>query len=145
MSTAWRGGAGTEYEFTIEQNGYINQKFDRDTAFQADYGQWRAGWVPNSNRPTVHVWIVDMCAKEDPAKPSNQTTNSANVIPVQRALVNQGLLSPQFVNGRFDSVTRTAYQKWQQKLGYSGHDADGIPGMVSLTKLGAIGSFVVVA
>lgn len=31
---------------------------------------------------------------------------------------------------------KTAYKKWQQKLGYHGNDADGVPGKTSLTKLG---------
>ena len=37
------------------------------------------------------------------------------------------------------------YQKWQQSLGYSGKDADGIPGEVSLSRLGARFGFKVTA
>jgi putative hemolysin len=39
---------------------------------------------------------------------------------------------------------KAAYKKWQQKLGYKGADADGIPGKASLTKLGKKHGFEVV-
>jgi hypothetical protein len=41
-------------------------------------------------------------------------------------------------------LTRAAYKKWQQKLGFRGADADGIPGFTSLKRLGAKHGFGVV-
>lgn len=40
------------------------------------------------------------------------------------------------VDGHFGDQTRAAYVKWQQRLGYSGLGANGIPGPTSLTRLG---------
>ena len=43
-------------------------------------------------------------------------------------------------------MTVNAYSRYQQSLGYSGSDADGVPGLTSLTKLGKdTGLFSVVA
>ena len=54
---------------------------------------------------------------------------------VQQALNKVGLKCP--VDGVFCSETQVAYSKWQQSLGYTGADANGAPGKISLTKLGA--------
>jgi len=148
MSTGWNGGAGNPGEFSIVQNGYINNAFDRDATGSGDFGQWRFNWTPNmpSPEPTVHLWIVDMCAREDPTRPAGQTTNSGQVEIVQGALKDEGFLKPNaFAVGRWDAPTKTAYAGWQGKCGYRGHDADGIPGMTTLSKLGAAHRFHVVS
>ncbi len=61
---------------------------------------------------------------------------------VQRAL-NKELKLRLKVNGLFDPATRAAYQRWQEKQDFSGADADGVPGSMTLNKLGA-GRFRVV-
>jgi len=40
------------------------------------------------------------------------------------------------VLGQYGSATKEAYTKWQRHLGFKGSDANGIPGDVSLTRLG---------
>lgn len=40
------------------------------------------------------------------------------------------------IDGRYGPATRAAYARHQQMLGYRGADADGIPGLASLTALG---------
>lgn len=148
MSIGWNGGAGNPGEFNITQNGYINSAFDRDANATGDFGQWRFNWTPQkpAPEPTVHLWIADMCAKEDPKRPANQTTNSANVTPIQDALVDEGLLKRgTFSTGHYGPETITAYAGWQGKCGYRGRDADGIPGMTTLSKLGAGHGFHVVS
>jgi GH25 family lysozyme M1 (1,4-beta-N-acetylmuramidase) len=98
--------------------------------------------------PSVSLHIVQMCAHEDPKRPQGQTTNSLQVMPVQNALVAEGLLSAsdrRWGRGSFGSMTVAAYAGWQHRLGYSGTAADGIPGQDSLTKLGAKHGFHVVA
>lgn len=148
MSTAWNGGAGNANEFSITQNGYINNQFDRDATASGDFGQWRFNWTPSMPHPepTVHLWIADMCAKEDPKRPVGQTTNSVNVIPIQEALVTEGFLKRgTYTVGRYDQPTLSAYAGWQGKCGYRGRDADGIPGMTTLAKLGSAHGFHVVA
>lgn len=98
--------------------------------------------------PPISLKILEMCAHSDPAKPQGQTTNYNQVIWVQEALCKEGLLSDsdkRWGRGSFGSMTVTAYAGWQSRLGYSGGDADGIPGQTSLAKLGAKWGFSVVA
>ena len=47
-------------------------------------------------------------------------------------------------SGKWDAKTTDAYKKWQESLGYKGKDADGKPGKISLTKLGAKYGFTVI-
>lgn len=156
MSIGWNGGAGNPGEFNIVQNGYINNAFDRDASANGDFGQWRYNWTPQmaAPEPTVHLWIVDMCAHEDRNKPAGQTTNSAQVEIVQNALMAEGwsgggtcLTRGNFIPGRWDTPTNGAYARYQEMCGYkSGTSAaDGIPGMTTLSKLGAAHHFHVVS
>lgn len=81
-----------------------------------------------------------------PSKPSNiPVVKLADVQPgdknnsvtiVQKALVKAGYMSSKAISGKFDSVTKTAYGRWQRHVGYRGKDADGTPGLNSLTLLG---------
>lgn len=98
--------------------------------------------------PPISLKIIEMCAREDPARPQGQTTNSNQVIWVQKALELEGLLGvndTRWGRGAFGTMTVAAYRNWQVRLGYGGSDADGIPGMTSLSKLGVKWGFHVVA
>jgi hypothetical protein len=64
---------------------------------------------------------------------------------VEAALVAEGLLASQFADGHAGTATRSAYALYQQRLGYRGKDADGLPGMTSLKRLGERHGFTVVA
>lgn len=61
-------------------------------------------------------------------------TSGDHIRQVQQLLTNQGC-DPQGVDGQWGDHTTAAYQAWQQKLGYSGSDADGVPGPTSMRKL----------
>jgi len=154
MSTGWHGGAGSTSMFNVEQTGYFNSTYDRDVAITDDFGQWRVGVNPAGGGGTVtpppvpkageiSLSILQMCAHEDPSRPQGSTTNSAQVLPVERALCAEGLLPLAYVDGYYGTLTIGAYAAWQHKLGYTGTDADGIPGMTSLSKLGAAHGFTV--
>jgi N-acetylmuramoyl-L-alanine amidase-like protein len=98
--------------------------------------------------PPISLKIVEMCAREDPSRPQGETTNYNQVIWVQNALVLEGFLSEtdtRWGRGAFGSMTVAAYRRWQVRLGYTGNDADGIPGQTSLTALGKKWGFRVVA
>jgi hypothetical protein len=77
-----------------------------------------------------------------PAKPSVSLRNlqygdkNSDVREVQQALIKKGYKIPAGATGYYGDQTKAAYRKWQQKLGYTGSDADGIPGKTSLEKLG---------
>lgn len=69
-------------------------------------------------------------------------TPHPGVREIQKALNKQLGLSLK-VNGLFDPATKDAYKRWQRKLGFKGDDADGVPGSLTLNKLGE-GRFTVV-
>lgn len=103
----------------------------------------------DTSPPTPPADEVDLsrligAAKADPPK-SGTPVSYVGVVIVERALNKEGLLSGNHVDGHYGSYTIKAYSSWQKRLGYSGSDADGIPGNSSLTKLGNKYGFRVVA
>lgn len=58
----------------------------------------------------------------------------SQVSQVQRLLINQNF-DPQGVDGIWGDHTSAAYSAWQHKLGFTGSDANGVPGQVSMRKL----------
>ncbi|NJP42264.1 GH25 family lysozyme [Actinacidiphila epipremni] len=96
--------------------------------------------------PKVDLSNLIAAAKADPKGKQGHQTHAADVRIVEAALKAEGYLTPQYAgDGSFGSVTVAAYAKWQRHLGYSGHDADGIPGKASLTALGKRHGFTVTA
>ncbi|SDR90471.1 CHAP domain-containing protein [Actinopolymorpha singaporensis] len=95
--------------------------------------------------------IVDLAqlvsaAEQDPARKQGGTTpgSADDVRLVEDALHREGLLAQTYAgDGSFGSTTVQAYRKWQLRCGYSGKDADGIPGKDSLTRLGKKYGFTV--
>lgn len=65
------------------------------------------------------------------------------VLTVQDALRREGIYTGQ-MNSTYGNPVVRAYSQWQKSLGYSGADADGIPGITSLTALGNKYGFQVV-
>lgn len=86
--------------------------------------------------PTVSLKHVVAAAKRDPGLPQGGTTHRAEVLLVERSLVELGYLDKRWADGSFGTKTRDAYRLLQRHLGYSGDGADGIPGSHSLTWLG---------
>lgn len=60
---------------------------------------------------------------------------NSDVIRVKRRLEKRGFYNGDH-NNYFSEELRKAYVKFQQHLGYTGHDANGIPGKTSLERLG---------
>jgi len=86
--------------------------------------------VPPTTPTTVHV------ANVQPGK------SNAEIGIVQKALKVLGYYKDT-VDGKFGPNTLAAYAAWQRNLGYTGADADGKPGKVSLTALGGRYHFTV--
>jgi len=87
--------------------------------------------------PVVTMELVVLAAQLDPVKTGTGITPGAgpSVLEVERALVAKGMLSSAYVDGHFGSATKAAYVRWQQSLGFSGLDANGLPGNTSLNAL----------
>ncbi|MFE4575800.1 hypothetical protein [Streptomyces chartreusis] len=54
---------------------------------------------------------------------------------MEAALVAESLLNKTLADGHFGTATVDAYAAWQRRCGRTGHDADGTPGIASLTTL----------
>jgi hypothetical protein len=89
--------------------------------------------------PLFHLHNVNFDRVRREAKKSSGRVPLTGVIRVQRAL-NKKLGTNLTVNGLFNAKTKAAYAHWETIVG---GDGDGIPGVYSLTLLGA-GRFNVV-
>jgi peptidoglycan hydrolase-like protein with peptidoglycan-binding domain len=94
--------------------------------------------------PAVNMEATVKAAQIDPRRADNTLTAGAksSVLLVEKALQAKHLLAAQWVDGYFGTTTIAAYTKYQKSLGYTGLDANGLPGKASLTKLGT-GRFTV--
>ncbi|MGW0550570.1 N-acetylmuramoyl-L-alanine amidase [Streptomyces altiplanensis] len=99
---------------------------------------------PGVKKPSVDLSRLVAAAKSDPPK-RGTPISYYGVKTVETALVAEGLLSREVADGHYGTATITAYAAWQRRLGYSGKDADGVPGTESLKKLGARRGFTVTA
>ncbi|MFM9652750.1 N-acetylmuramoyl-L-alanine amidase [Streptomyces galilaeus] len=99
-----------------------------------------------ATKPRVSVAHLRSAARQDPPAAQGHTTYKAEVLVVERALRAEGLLPADYVDGSFGSKTIGAYARWQRSPaggGYTGADADGIPGKASLKLLAARRGFTV--
>lgn len=100
--------------------------------------------LPKPVKPKVDLSQLVAAARSNP-KASGQPVTYAGVKTVEAALVDEGLLSKTYSDGHYGTTTVSAYAAWQRRCGYTGSDADGIPGKSSLTRLGDKHGFTVVA
>ncbi|MFD8545672.1 N-acetylmuramoyl-L-alanine amidase [Streptomyces sp. NPDC059649] len=137
------------------QPGKIDPSFDMDV-FRTDVKKQLATrpGKPATPPPTPSTPRVDLsqligAAKADPPAKQGHVTYRAGVNLVEAALVAEGLLARTYAgDGSYGTTTRDAYARWQRSPaggGYTGKNADGIPGKASLQRLGARHGFVVVA
>ncbi len=104
-----------------------------------------AGTATAAAATAVDMEQVLLACQVDPPKAGTGTTPGAeaHVLAVEQALRAKGFLAAAQVDGHYGTATLDAYAAWQRSLGYSGLDANGVPGRTSLTQLGA-GRFDVV-
>jgi len=107
----------------------------------AHYRGWTNPWFgqawginsdtpPNISQPTVSLSKIRHAA----TTPKHEQY-PGGTLRVQQALKSEGLLE-KFSRGTYGERTRHAYSVWQHKLGYSGSNANGVPGEASLAELG---------
>ena len=107
--------------------------------------QYNGVRFPVTVMPTVSLTRVRAASLTDPKKPAGTSVAVPEVTRVEKALSKEGLLLSEHVDGHYGTKTIEAYKKWQRKLGYTGDDADGLPGNTSLSALGKKYGFKVVA
>ncbi|MBQ1094234.1 N-acetylmuramoyl-L-alanine amidase [Streptomyces sp. B93] len=100
-----------------------------------------------ATKPRVDLSRLVSAAKTDPGARQGHVTYMTGTNLTEAALVKLGYLDKTYAgDGSFGTTTVAAYAKWQRHLGYGGSDADGIPGKISLSRLGErTGLFTVVA
>lgn len=85
--------------------------------------------------PTVDMARVLAAAQVEPrCGDRSGLADNASTRLVQSALRAKGISTT--VDGWYGNGTTSSYATWQRRLGYSGIDANGLPGVTSLTKLG---------
>lgn len=82
--------------------------------------------------------------RADPPK-ADTPVSYAGVEIVEDALVSERLLAARYADGHAGTATRSAYSLYQQRRGFHGADADGIPGSKTLTALAKAHGFTAVA
>jgi hypothetical protein len=94
--------------------------------------------APATALPNANMEAIVKAAQIDPRRADDTLTPGArsSVLLVEQALEARQLLDAQWVDGYFGTKTIEAYALFQESLGYSGLDANGLPGTTSLTKLG---------
>jgi len=110
-------------------------------------GQTTTPTTPTA-KPKVSLAHVVAAARKDPPAADGHTTYKAEVLLVEKALKAEGFLAAEYVDGSFGTKSLAAYARWQRSPaggGYTGADADGVPGKKSLTLLGARHGFTVTA
>lgn len=127
------------------QPGKVDPSFDMDD-FRADVKKRLIDTpvtttpvtTPIPGKPRVDLSRLIGAAKKDPGARQGHVSYMAGTNLVEAALVKLGYLAKTYAgDGSFGSTTITAYAKWQRHLGYTGDDANGIPGKTSLSKLGS--------
>ena len=126
--SVWREQAGWYAHAHVPENDH------------QDPGSWPAFVGAEPEQPATERPVVDLsellkAAKTDPPK-KGTPVSYAGVKVVEDALVKEGLLARSLADGHFGTATRAGYALWQRRCGWSGDDADGLPGIASLTKLG---------
>ncbi|GHH17673.1 N-acetylmuramoyl-L-alanine amidase [Streptomyces lanatus] len=130
-----RHGAGQEIKG--HRDGFATECPGKHLYAWVEKGAPRPGGsttVPGPRR-VVDVSKVIAAARRDPAEAGTPVSYSG-VKTVEKALVSEGLLAAELADGHFGTTTVAAYAAWQRRCGFSGDDANGIPGQTSLERLG---------
>jgi ribonucleoside-triphosphate reductase len=120
LTTDWKRPGKIDY-------AHIN---DITTAWGLDYKGWTREindvvvWRPRPPRDVVHLRNL---------RPGER---NEDVLKVKHALHQKGYTGFLVTSNKYGNGIKRAYAKFQKRLGYSGPDANGVPGPNSLQKLG---------
>ncbi|MBA3527889.1 MAG: peptidoglycan-binding protein [Propionibacteriaceae bacterium] len=93
-----------------------------------------AGPAAATHLPVVNMAAVDAASQAEGLYGNKAGLGDTSTKLVQRALTAKGF--PVTADGWYNRTTTAAYAAYQRSLGYSGINANGIPGPSSLAKLG---------
>ncbi|MBQ0852921.1 peptidoglycan-binding protein [Streptomyces sp. NPDC057621] len=143
--SVWMSKGGHYGHANIPGNDHWDPgNIDRSALFEAAPVQKPdSGGAPTG--PVVDLSNLVAAARRDPGLPQGGKTHKSDVLVVEKALVAEGLLPAQWADGSFGSRTVEAYAALQRRYGFSGAEANGIPGQTTLKKLGRQHGFTVKA
>ncbi|MFC8670662.1 peptidoglycan-binding protein [Streptomyces sp. NPDC057199] len=144
--TIWMSKGGHYGHANIPGNDHWDPgNIDKSALFEAaPIGKPATGDTPSKpSKPVVDLSNVIAAARRDPGLPQGGKTHKSDVLVVEKALVAEGLLPAQWADGSFGSRTVEAYASLQRRYGFSGADANGIPGQTTLKRLGKEHGFTV--
>lgn len=140
----WTGGSSGAGHVAISVGGGVCLSTDWARPGRIDYAhinditsRWALDYKGHTNDiNNVEVW--------EPRKPKGTVSlknlkpgvRHADVLKVKKALHKKGYKGFIVSSNKFGPGIKRAYKKYQERLGYSGPDANGIPGPNSLQKLG---------
>jgi hypothetical protein len=84
---------------------------------------------------TVHLSRLVAARTKDLPAATGHKTNPADVLIIEEALHAEGLLAKAYVDGSWGTKTDDAYRAFRIKMGFTGKDATGAPGLSSLKLL----------
>jgi peptidoglycan hydrolase-like protein with peptidoglycan-binding domain len=145
--TVWMTKGGHYGHANIPGNDHWDPgNIDKSALFEAaPAGKPAPGTGTKPPKRVVDLSNLVAAARRDPGLPQGGTTHKADVLVVEKALVAEGLLPAQWADGSFGTRTVEAYAALQRRYGFSGADANGIPGQTTLSKLGKEHGFTVKA
>ena len=97
------------------------------------------GGSPAAAKPTVRTVAAKPAAKPTPAATSGSYVpgaRGAHIKALQQALITRGIRIPSGATGFYGNETKRAVAAFQRSQGWSGSGADGVPGKVTLARLG---------
>ncbi|MEV0558690.1 peptidoglycan-binding domain-containing protein [Streptomyces sp. NPDC050597] len=142
--TIWMSKGGHYGHANIPGNDHWDPgNIDKSALFEAAPVGKPAPGGTTPSKPVVDLSNVIAAARRDPGLPQGGKTHKADVLVVEKALVAEGLLPAQWADGSFGSRTVEAYASLQRRYGFSGADANGIPGQTTLKRLGKERGFTV--
>ncbi|MDQ1035700.1 peptidoglycan hydrolase-like protein with peptidoglycan-binding domain [Streptomyces sp. V3I8] len=142
--TVWMSKGGHYGHANIPGNDHWDPgDIDKAALFAAAPVEPGSGTTPA--KPVVDLSNLIAAARRDPGLPQGGTTHKKDVLVVEKALVAEGLLPARWADGSFGTRTVEAYAALQRRYGFSGGDANGIPGQTTLSRLGRQHGFTVKA
>lgn len=135
-----RHGAGSEIKG--HRDGFATACPGKHLYAWVQKGAPRPGGPPPvpGPRPVIDLSKLVAAALHDPDTPG-AAVSYAGVRTVEKALVAEGLLEAEYADGHFGGASVKAYAAWQHRCGFTGADANGIPGQASLDRLGELHGF----
>jgi hypothetical protein len=139
-------GDGSCMSSDYKRVGHVDQVVIADIT--AGWGLQYLGWTEDINGVTISEFeqiVVPPISVSAVATAFQLQAQAPGVRAIKLALQAEGLLTQFLKSDLVGQTTMAGYAAWQRRIGFSGPDADGVPGPKSLAVLGRRHGFTVTA